>query len=435
MQDRTQEQPRWTLPMPSGAHAPLHVVRFDQDGACVSPAARAAFLDDAITGDYTHVLVMAHGWNNSWGKALHRFTTLGAGTLALTVDGQPRPMRPLVLGLFWPSIWITWPWESGPALAAQDPNEIADALALLPPTPRARLREALSAPALGAGEAHKLASVAAETLPSDDLTGDPVPPDPTVVLGAWSAVSAPALAPVQPRFGTATKHHAGEPDSAAWLLDPRDLVRLVSVWTMKDRADLVGRADVARLLDDLIAKTSAPVHLVGHSYGCRLLMSAIASMASEQRLTSLLLLQPAVNYLCFAHRLPSGGTGGYRPVLQRLRQPLLTTYSRNDRALTSFFHLALKRRRDLGEAVAAPWPYPPSPYAALGGYGPGEVGSECTWRDLPLPPDQHNLADAAKLHALNGTAHIRDHGDVSNEACCWALRSQLAWASHRAENE
>jgi hypothetical protein len=410
----------------------IHALRFDQSGALLTAQERDDALD-AARGDCTHVLVAAHGWNNGWHKALDRFRALFEGTLAYPQSSGP--LRPVLIGLFWPSIWLTLPWEHGPALAADglDDGDLADALSLLPAELRGPLEDAVATGPTDRAGAEAVARSVAHAVPSDDVTGEESPADADVVFAAWSAAAVEErLAPVRKKIGTAGPSRTHQPEAAARFWDPRDLVRLVSVWTMKDRAGQVGRGDAATFLDELTGATSAPVHLVGHSYGARLLLSAMVARHGREPVTSMLLLQPAVNHLCFATHLPGGGTGGYRAALEDVKQPLLTTYSEHDRALTKHFHRALRRNHDLGEAVPAPWPYPPSPYAALGGYGPGEMGGECTWRALPAATESHALDDGRRVHALDGSAAITDHGDVTNAPCCWALRAQMDAASGAA---
>jgi pimeloyl-ACP methyl ester carboxylesterase len=196
---------------------------------------------------------------------------------------------------------------------------------------------------------------------------------------------------------------------------------------MHDRARIVGRAGVAALLGDLLAVTSAPVHLVGHSYGGQVQLAAVTGMRSAKAVESVLLLQPAVNYLCLSARLPGGTPSAYRTVLSRVRQPLLTTYSKHDFPLTAMFHRAFRRHGDVGEVAA--WPVPPGPYAALGGFGPGELGEECEWDKLPVPAWTQASATGGRVRALDGSTHISGHGDVTNAACCGLLRSQLLSAS------
>jgi hypothetical protein len=395
---------------------PIRPVRFNAAGRCDSPQARSAILDEAASGP-SHIVVLAHGWNNTWSQALGRFTEWRDGTFG---TGFGENINPLVIGLFWPSTWLTFGRERGPALAGGT-DDLAAAMAMLPPEIQAVLRDALARGPVPAEEAGDLAQAVEGIVPPDDISGESRQ-GANAVMENWTAISDSRLAPVRREFGTAGSAASGPEQVAIRILDPRDLVRLASVWTMHDRARTVGSSGAAALLGDLLSVSSAPVHLVGHSYGCQLHLAAVRGMRSEKMIESALLLQPAVNYLCFSARLPGGGPSAYRAVLFRLRQPLLSTYSRHDFPLTRVFHRALRRRGDLGEVAA--WPVPPSAYAALGGYGPGELADECLWQDLPVPAVSLPAADK-RIYALDGSAHISGHGDVTNSACCGLLRSQL----------
>jgi pimeloyl-ACP methyl ester carboxylesterase len=141
---------------------------------------------------------------------------------------------------------------------------------------------------------------------------------------------------------------------------------------MKDRAGVVGSAGVGPLLRDVLsAALSGHVHLTGHSYGCRVLLAALREPGLPRPVDSLLLLQPAVNYQCFAGQVPKiGKPGGFRPALWQVRQPILSTFNARDVALHDFFHIAVRRRSDLGETQIAALGQVPSLYCALGGWAP-----------------------------------------------------------------
>jgi pimeloyl-ACP methyl ester carboxylesterase len=213
--------------------------------------------------------------------------------------------------------------------------------------------------------------------------------------------------------------------------DPRSLLRGASVWMMKDRAGTVGAHGVADLLTGLLgASATARVHAIGHSFGCRVLLSAICFPPSlPRKVDSLLLLQPAVSHLCFASEIASTGKpGGYRAALERVDQPILLTFSNEDQPLHNFFHLALVRASDVGDAQIAGGDEPPNIYAALGGYGPrGVAAGEC--ETIPINPvgQPYKLgADAPEIYALDGAGVIHGHGDFNQEATWWALYNQVA---------
>ena len=192
--------------------------------------------------------------------------------------------------------------------------------------------------------------------------------------------------------------------------DPRDILRACTVFRMKDRAGLVGSAGAGPLVRDLLAADpAARFHLTGHSYGCRVLLAALSTARLPRQVDSLLLLEPAVNYLCFAG------------------QPVLSTFSARDTALHDFFHIAVRRRADLGEAKFAALGQVPSLYCALGGWGPGGLTEE-EGRETMLAayPERYDLgAGPVRIYGVRSDAGIRGHSDVVNDFTFWALYNQV----------
>lgn|SRR5574340_1218256 len=193
---------------------------------------------------------------------------------------------------------------------------------------------------------------------------------------------------------------------------------------MKDRAGVVGAAGVGPLLRSMLDATTTATrfHLIGHSYGARVLLNAVArptGPALPRAVTSMLLLQPAINHLCFS-TLRDGRVGGYRPALALVEHPILSTFSSHDFPLRHTFHIALQRAKDRAEvAIAAD--EPPNQYVALGGWGPrGDVGfHEVGIKD---PGQPYELGDGApEVWAVNGSRTIGGHGDIVNDSTAWAL--------------
>ena len=115
--------------------------------------------------------------------------------------------------------------------------------------------------------------------------------------------------------------------------DPRNIVRVLTIYQMKDRAGVVGANGVAPLVRDVLAAKDVRLHLIGHSFGGRVMLSAIAGggpLPQGRKVDSLLLLQPAVNHLCFAEKVTNTNRpGGYREVLNRVRKPILSREGAN----------------------------------------------------------------------------------------------------------
>lgn len=440
---------------------PTWLVRFDKHGACTSPATRALLVDKLGSGAYSDVILFSHGWNNDFNDAaamyarfLREFETL--------VAAHPLPrggmaFAPLFVGVVWPSIWLTF--DSGPQIAAGPAGEavednvvaqsLADRVAASGDTHAVeRLYALLALPWLDEAQAHELVSIAApafgtladdETATSRNTSADEL----LVMLRAMQQVYSGSVAPPRsiddwgdaaPAAGLAT-----EPQTASLLsfLDPRQALRLFSVYQMKDRAGVVGAHGLASLLRDVItAAGSARVHAVGHSYGCKVMLSAVCAPPPLSRpLNSLLLLQPAVSHLCFADLIPrSGKPGGYRGALERVQAPILSTYSDDDFALHDIFHIALRRDSDLGEqdiGIAGDADTtagkPPSNYAALGGYGPRRAGQRLI-DPMPAAGARYPSFDACEaVIGLDGSQGvIGSHGDITSSATAWALHWLMA---------
>lgn len=458
--------PYRTLDLGDGTTAPWYMLPFDKRGRCTAPQARAALLAEVKSGDYSDVIVFSHGWNNDWATASGRYEHFIDGYAKMRRDRElptPDGFRPLLVGIFWPSTALILPWERAPRIAAtaraqQDAetdqeNRAIEELAALVEEPDLEEFYTLTRNPrpLTEAEARRLAEI---MLPlyrdATHADRDFDPPDPSSddlepqeIVEVWRAAARAESGgtdvdddgysldpdhddPVDP---------ASAPMAAGFpgFLDPRQIVRLMTVYQMKDRAGVVGTRGVGPLLDEVLelqrTNGRSHLHLIGHSYGGKVMLSAISATRSEKPVTSLLLVQPAVNGWCFAADVAGRGyPGGYRPVLARVSHPILTTYSRYDVPLTRFFHLAVRRRSDLGELriAGAGQPTPPSKYAALGGFGPsGLSDDECSFIPIPAAGADFPFSVTKEVYALDSREAISGHGDISVPASWWALYSLL----------
>lgn len=438
--------------------APFYALRFDKDGRTQGPRTQAHLID-ALPGDFTDVYVFSHGWNNDWTTALTRYRTFFTTFRGMVEEqGLPLPSdyRPLLAGIFWPSTALVLPGERGPQFAgggAEDEGAAggggaavsdlgADDLDLslveafaghVLDSRRGRYYDLLDRDALDKEEGRELLALLSGVF----AAGDPEVPgdeerDVTDLLAGWAMYEA-TVAPPR-REGSATSfgsvgsrgRRSGEPEAAGLLdkLDPRKLLRMLTVYQMKDRAGVIGTRGVGPLLRSIQeAAPAVRVHVIGHSYGARVVLNAVSrpdggELAGTVR--SMLLLQPAVNHLCFAERLESGRPGGYRAALEKVEKPILTTFSHHDVPLHDTFHLSLRRGKDIGDiGIAAD--EPPSIYAALGGYGPRGLTE---WAEVAIkkPGEPYDLRpDGPRVLALNGAGTILGHSEVVNEATAWAL--------------
>lgn len=454
-----------TGPYPlEGVRMPTWLLRFDKHGACTSPATREQLLQTLRGAPPSDLIFFSHGWNNDFDEAaelyasfLRHFEAHTAAHPVVRPNGVP--FTPLFVGVVWPSIWLSF--DSGPQIAATAEPPAADSAVVQTLTDKLaglggeasieRVYALLAFSRLDVSQAHELATllgpafgtvhdeetgVGARGTSADELLSmwramqqaqdggsTPVPS-----LDDWGVP--PADVAVPPGPGAAPVQTAG----LFSLLDPRNVLRLFSVYQMKDRAGVVGARGVAPLLREVLqAAPAAGLHAVGHSYGCKVMLSAVCAPAPLPRpLSSLLLLQPAVSHLSFADNIPRiGRPGGYRASLtpDRVRPPILSTYSRDDFALHKTFHLALRRDSDLGEQPVdlagddgTSAGKPPSNFAALGGYGPRRAGQRLI---DPMPAAGAPYPDFDPAHPIVGLdgsqGVIGGHGDVTSPATAWAL--------------
>jgi hypothetical protein len=423
------------------------LVRFDKHGVCTSPQTRDALLDNLAAKKDRPVIFFSHGWNNDFADAVKLYSEFLRELEEVLAAHPVQSPAPIFVGITWPSIWL--PSDAGPQMAAagDDPNAVAANEAILRElvetlpagTDWSRLYELLEAPRISLDGARELARLLAPAIrPSEE--GGPEE-------GAASETNiVKALVDLQRADGGQAAEDdidaigvvgeaAGGVAAAGLLdsLDPRWAIRLASLYLMKDRAGTVGVSGVAALLRQILQRTPAPIHAVGHSFGGKVMLSALAAEPPPSRkLASMLLLEPAVSHLCFAAAVPGRtGPGGYRPVLDRIAGLILSTYSASDFPLHTIYHLALLRQKDLGEAQIAAGATragnPPNAYAALGGYGPRGAG-EVLIDPIPAPGSNFNIPNGARLVGLDGSfeKRIGSHGGVASQYTAWALRSQMA---------
>lgn len=437
--------PYRTLTSVEGEPFPYYIIPFDEDGLCAGPATQAHLLDHAA--GYSDVFLFSHGWNNDWRVATERYESFITGfqqqrrQLGLAM---PAGYKPLLVGIFWPSQALEWfETESGPTMAGgtvgADPAAddaaaqahhalLADIAHSLPAAQRPLFYALAQAPSLELAGASELADLLAGLLDATHGSADseglrPDAPRGADLLAAAQALGASAAEPDLDAVGTVGAASDGPQvagfSDIARKLDPRQLLKPFTVWQMKDRAGKVGVRGVKPLLEGLLARSDARVHVLGHSYGCKVVMTAASALPARVRpLHSAVLLQPAVSQYAFSRTVPErpGISGGFVPALARVKLPVIATFSANDTALTRGFHLALRRKDDLGEQPTIAGSSP-SLYGALGGFGPQEA--DATIVQIHDEADPYAFPAGGRLLGVQATRTISGHGDISNPSTWW----------------
>jgi hypothetical protein len=365
---------------------PFWTLQFDKDASPVDAAALDTFVDEVAGQSLTDLYIFSHGWNNESSAALSLYDKYFAEVRKI-VDARAVRARIGVAGVIWPS--ILWPDD---AAASARTDVVAPAMSggavsmgSGPPPPlataslddvHAALNKGYEAP----GQQRLLAdliALLAERKDSDEAlqkfqqtlgqllaseragaAADKANPD--------AADGAVGLMPYkdfrrlldtmghqmpQPAGGGA----AGLVDGLAKLWDgAKDVLRVGTYWQMKERAGIVGRAALGPLITRLHERVPATrVHLIGHSFGARLVSNALAglpatAMGAASPVKSLLLLQGAFSHFAFADVLPQdhSRSGALKGMAARVDGPLLATHSLRDLAVGRSYPAASFVNRD-----------------------------------------------------------------------------------------
>jgi hypothetical protein len=314
----------------------------------------------------TDLLVFAHGWNSDRGQARRLYRRFFEQVPALLAREGGASARVGTLGVVWPS--KRWADEPEPTGAGGGAAGLGDAAA--PPGGDAALVEDLKDVFSGAGRAEALDELARllEERPEDpaalarfqalmaELAGEPdaVPAgedagevalledDPEEVFGRF------ADAVARPGEGGA----AGIGDAVGRLWDgAKEALRQLTYFEMKKRAGVVGKQGLGPLLGR-VADTDPDLraHLVGHSFGARLVAFALAGLPDPARspVKSVYLLQGAFSHFAFADALPMDPArgGALKGMAARVDGPLVASFSVHDTAVGRFYPLASMSSRD-----------------------------------------------------------------------------------------
>jgi pimeloyl-ACP methyl ester carboxylesterase len=203
------------------------------------------------------------------------------------------------------------------------------------------------------------------------------------------------------------------------------LLNCATYCAMKDRAGKTGRDAVNPLLQRIQAAAPATLkfHLVGHSFGGRLVTAAVDG-PNALRVQTLLLLQAAYSHNGLALNFEANKSGFFHAVFdnQKVAGPILITHSKNDRAVGLAYPLASRLNGDAAAAMGDA----NDRFGGMGANGAQHVDRA----EIPLLPvggaDRYDFTTPGKrVFNLNGDAIIQSHGDVARPETAAALAAAM----------
>ncbi len=203
----------------------------------------------------------------------------------------------------------------------------------------------------------------------------------------------------------------------------RRLLNFTTYYQMKERAGTVGTKGVGPLLAQL--RKAAPklkIHLVGHSFGGRLVTAAANATTATTRPSSLTLLQAAYSHNGFASKFDGKNNGFFRKVITngKVAGPILITHTKNDKAVGIAYPLASR----ISGVNAAALGDEGDPYGGIGRNG-AQKTPEAVAGELAVVGQPYQFT-AGKAFNLKADAFISDHSDICKPQVAWALLSSIA---------
>ncbi|MFM9456093.1 serine-threonine protein kinase [Streptomyces europaeiscabiei] len=349
---------------PEMSVTPYWELTFDADGD-VDTGQRDRLLDGVRRRGVVDLVVFAHGWNSDRSGATRLYSRFLAPFPALAPHAKLG-----YVGVLWPSMRFSDEpipdLEPVPAVAPSRPaldKNTRHALVEVFPG-RATVVEQLARlldqrPDEGASleEYGRLVRLLVEVAPqgpqgsftADTITEGVPEGTPGMLCGDAATVCADFAAALAEVEASGVMTGAVPTPPQAWD-GAHELLRQATYFAMKRRAGTVGERGLGRLLGRL-ARTApnVRVHLVGHSFGARLVSFALRGLPEGvHTVKSVTLLQAAFSHYAFAARLPhdpraSGVLDGQH---KRIDGPLVCCHSKHDSALGTIYPLASRMAGD-----------------------------------------------------------------------------------------
>jgi hypothetical protein len=198
--------------------------------------------------------------------------------------------------------------------------------------------------------------------------------------------------------------------AAAWKL-----LNYTTYYQMKERAGVVG-GGLNRVLADVRAARpdDLRIHLVGHSFGARVVTAATDGQAALAP-ASLVLLQGAFSHNGFARDFDEDHHDGFfRKVIdgRKVAGPIVATYTANDRAVGLAYAIASRISGDTRAAFGDA----DDMFGGIGRNGAVRLGPNETVSLVLLDATGSYTLSPGVIHNMLADHHISSHGAVSNAA-------------------
>src|ERR1700754_1921703 len=194
---------------------------------------------------------------------------------------------------------------------------------------------------------------------------------------------------------------------------------------MKERAGLIGSTGVNQLLRTIHDQNSSiKLHLIGHSFGGRLVTAATAGPDDQPAVAvaTMTLLQAAFSHYGFAEHYEGASNGFFRRVVadKMVSGPIVISCTQNDQAVGKLYPLASL----IAGQVAADLGDKNDRFGGIGRNGAQKTPEASDSQLLSL--DEAYQLEPGKLHNLNADAIIMGHSDICHNEVAYAVLNAVA---------
>jgi hypothetical protein len=440
---------------------PYFEVEFTKEGNADDPTQQDQLLDFSAQGSVTDLFVISHGWNNEMSEARGLYKLLFERVRDEINSDRPSGIdsrKFAVVGILWPSKRFADEDDipSGAAsLAAPEADEAQliaqleglkgffdnpDADALLEKAkqlvPQIKMAEAIGDKSDASEFANLIRSLPGTEEKNAEDNSDQffkVPADELIDTMSRPDLAAPpepgmgGAAGFEPAGGDAGGEALGLKDFFGGLLPAvRKVLNFTTYYQMKERAGVVGRVGVSPLLQQIRRRApNLKVHLIGHSFGGRLVTSAASALdgSAETKPHSMTLLQAAFSHNGFAQKFDGKRDGFFREVVtkNKISGPIIITHSVRDRAVGTAYPLASKLSGD----DAAGFGDADDQFGGIGRNGAQRTPEADN--NSPLGPVSSSYPfQSGGLYNLNADSIIMGHSDIKNSEVAHALLCAVA---------
>ncbi len=438
-------------------------VHYDASGV---PSDEAAFLTDVATQKPKHLFVISHGWNNDESEADTLYDNFFKAMDSVWAQFPAiDPTTCFTLGVIWPSKMFDENAFAAiaPSLPGTAPAIRGTAAAMQPDAFDAQLTAQLTvlkqiannptADQLLDHAINQITLLGVSQSAQDDFVAAlagafPAPPqesDPGVdgglahlttmqghiALATISRTLNARAVPAQGAFlgGAAQLGGALGFNPIQAVKDAAlALANVTTYWTIKERAGLIGRTGVAQTIaKTLVDVPGIKVHLIGHSFGGRLVTAAANALTGGSpghQVATMSLLQAAYSHFGLATNYQPNVDGVFRSVItsKKVTGEIQVTHSVHDVAVGLAYPIASALANQIGQGLFI------NPWGGMGADGARATPEALDDTLRPVGQAYQPLPTGKMVRNLNGDAIIQNHGDVTHDEIAFTVLRAVSLA-------